>query len=49
MSRVVRFHRFAGLEVVQIENLPYRALKEGELRGCVEVIGLNRPEQMRLS
>mgnify|MGYP001213159287 CR=1 FL=1 len=46
MSRVVRLHRFGGLEVVQIENLPYRELKECKLRGRVEVIGLNRPEKM---
>jgi len=46
MSRVVRFHRLGGPEVLQIEDLPGRALKEGELRVRVEAIGLNRAEQM---
>ena len=46
MSRVVRFHRVGGPEVLQIENIPDRALREGELRVRVEAIGLNRAEQM---
>ncbi|MBK9078404.1 MAG: zinc-dependent alcohol dehydrogenase family protein [Hyphomicrobium sp.] len=46
MSRVVRFHRTGGPEVLQIEDLPDRALKDGELRVRIEAIGLNRAEQM---
>ena len=46
MSRVVRFHRLGGPEVLEIEELPDRPLKEGELRVRVEAIGLNRAEQM---
>ena len=46
MSRVVRFHRLGGPEVLEIENIPDRALKEGELRVRIEAIGLNRAEQM---
>ena len=39
MSRVVRFHRVGGPEVLQIEDIPDRALKEGELRVRIEEIG----------
>jgi len=46
MSRVVRFHRIGGPEVLQIEEVPDRGLKEGELRVRIEAIGLNRAEQM---
>lgn len=46
MSRVVRFHRLGGPEVLEIEELPDRPLKEGELRVRVEAIGLNRAEEM---
>src|SRR6476620_8711662 len=46
MSRVVRFHRLGGPEVLQIEEIPDRALKEGERRVRIEAIGLNRAEQM---
>jgi NADPH2:quinone reductase len=46
MSRVVRFHRLGGPEVLQIEEIPDRALKEGELRVRIKAIGLNRAEQM---
>ena len=46
MSRVVRFHRVGGPEVLQIEDIPDQALKEGELRVRIEAIGLNRAEQM---
>lgn len=46
MSRVVRFHRVGGPEVLQIDEVPDRALKDGELRVRVEAIGLNRAEQM---
>lgn len=46
MSRVVRFHRIGGPEVLQIDDVPDRPLKEGELRVRVEAIGLNRAEQM---
>ena len=42
MSRVVRFHRLGGPEVLEIEDLPDRTLKEGELRVRIEAIGLNR-------
>ena len=46
MSRVVRFHRLGGPEVLQIDEVPDRALKEGEMRVRIEAIGLNRAEQM---
>lgn len=46
MSRVVRFHRTGGPEVLQIEDVADRPLNEGELRVHIEAIGLNRAEQM---
>ena len=46
MTRVVRFHRLGGPEVLQIEDIPVRAPKEGEMRVRIEAIGLNRAEEM---
>jgi NADPH:quinone reductase-like Zn-dependent oxidoreductase len=46
MSRVVRFHRLGGPDVLEIEDIPDRDLKEGELRVRIEAIGLNRAEAM---
>lgn len=46
MSRVVRFNRLGGPEVLEIEEIADRPLKPGELRVRIEAIGLNRAEQM---
>ena len=46
MSRVVRFHRVGGPDVLEIEDIPDRDLKQGELRVRIEAIGINRAEEM---
>jgi NADPH:quinone reductase len=46
MSRIVRFHRTGGPEVLQIEDLPVEAPKAGEIRIRVHALGLNRAEAM---
>lgn len=46
MSRVVRFHKVGGPEVLQIEDLTVGAPGPGEIRVRVEAIGLNRAEAM---
>jgi NADPH:quinone reductase-like Zn-dependent oxidoreductase len=46
MSRVVRFHRVGGPDVLEIEDIPDGDLKEGELRVRIEAIGINRAEAM---
>ena len=46
MSRVVRFHKVGGPEVLQIEDLAVGAPGPGEIRVRVEAIGLNRAEAM---
>ena len=42
MSRVVRFHRLGGPEVLQIEEIPDRALKEGEMRPFDSIVEAHR-------
>ncbi len=46
MSRVVRFHRLGGPEVLQIEDIEVRAPRAGEVRIRVHAFGLNRAEAL---
>lgn len=46
MSKVVRFHRMGGPEVLQIDNVDVRAPAAGEVRIKVKALGLNRAEAM---
>lgn len=46
MSRVVRFHRTGGPEVLQLEELDIGRPKAGEIRIRVRAFGLNRAEAM---
>ncbi|MEQ1717967.1 MAG: zinc-dependent alcohol dehydrogenase family protein [Hyphomicrobium sp.] len=46
MTRVVRFSRLGGPEVLEIEDIAVAAPKEGEMRVRIEAIGLNRAEEM---
>ncbi len=46
MTRVVRFHRTGGPEVMQFDDLPVGNPGRGEMRVRIEAIGLNRAEAM---
>jgi len=46
MSRVVRFHRIGGPEVLQIDEVDVPAPGAGEVRIAVKAVGLNRAEAM---
>ncbi|WP_377848578.1 zinc-dependent alcohol dehydrogenase family protein [Bosea sp. UC22_33] len=46
MTRVVRFHRTGGPDVMQFDDLPVGDPRPGEIRVRVEAIGLNRAEAM---
>lgn len=46
MSRIIRFHRLGGPEVLQIDEIELGAPKAGEIRLRVRAIGLNRAESM---
>src|SRR5262245_4448919 len=46
MSRIVRFHRLGGPEVLQIDTLDLPAPASGEVRITVKALGLNRAEAM---
>jgi NADPH:quinone reductase len=46
MSRVVRFHRLGGPEVLQFDEVDLGAPGPGEVRMKVRVLGLNRAESM---
>ncbi len=46
MSRIVRFHRTGGPEVLQIDDVELPAPGKGEVRIAVRAIGLNRAEAM---
>jgi NADPH:quinone reductase-like Zn-dependent oxidoreductase len=46
MSRVVRFHRLGGPEVLQIDEIDVPAPGSGEVRIAVKALGLNRAEAM---
>ena len=46
MPKVVRFHELGGPENLQIEDLPLRELRKGEVKLRVQAIGLNRAESM---
>jgi NADPH:quinone reductase-like Zn-dependent oxidoreductase len=46
MSRIVRFHRTGGPEVLQIDELDIGQPKAGEVRIRVRALGLNRAEAM---
>jgi NADPH:quinone reductase-like Zn-dependent oxidoreductase len=44
MTKVVRFHEFGGPEVLRFDSLEVGEPGAGEVRVCVEAIGLNRAE-----
>lgn len=46
MSKVVRFHRMGGPEVLQIDDVDVRVPATGEVRIKVKALGLNRAEAM---
>jgi NADPH2:quinone reductase len=46
MSRIVRFHRIGGPEVLQFDELDLGAPAAGEVRMRVRTLGLNRAESM---
>ncbi|QNB13521.1 zinc-dependent alcohol dehydrogenase family protein [Paraburkholderia tropica] len=46
MSRIVRFHRIGGPEVLQIDDIDVPAPKAGDVQIRVKAIGLNRAEVM---
>jgi NADPH:quinone reductase-like Zn-dependent oxidoreductase len=46
MPRIVRFHRFGGPEVLQIDDLPSQTPGPGEVRIRVEAFALNRADQL---
>ncbi len=46
MPRIVRFHRFGGPEVLQVEDLPSQEPGRGEVRIRVEAFALNRADQL---
>ena len=46
MSRIIRFHRLGGPDVLQIDEMALGAPKAGEIRLRVRAIGLNRAEAM---
>ncbi|WP_321813502.1 MULTISPECIES: zinc-dependent alcohol dehydrogenase family protein [unclassified Paraburkholderia] len=46
MSRVVRFNRVGGAEVLQIDDVDVAAPKAGEVQIRVKAVGLNRAEVM---
>jgi NADPH2:quinone reductase len=46
MSRIVRFHRTGGPEVLQLDELDIGPPKAGEIRLRVRALGLNRAEAM---
>src|ERR1700719_3536072 len=45
-SRIVRFEKFGGPEVLNIEELPVEAPKAGEVLLKVQAIGLNRADAL---
>jgi len=46
MSKIVRFHRLGGPEVLQIDEVDVREPSAGEVRIKVKALGLNRAEAM---
>lgn len=46
MSRIVRFHRVGGPEVLRIDEIDIGAPKAGEIKLKVKALGLNRAEAM---
>jgi NADPH2:quinone reductase len=46
MSRIVRFQRIGGPEVLQLDELEIGQPKAGEIRIRVRALGLNRAEAM---
>lgn len=46
MSRIVRFHKIGGPEVLQLENIEVPPPGPGEVRIKVKALGLNRAESM---
>jgi NADPH:quinone reductase-like Zn-dependent oxidoreductase len=46
MTKIVRFHKIGGPEVLKIEDVPSRQASKGEVCLSVQAIGLNRAESM---
>lgn len=46
MSRIVRFHKTGGPEVLKLEQVEVPPPKQGEVRIAVKALGLNRAEAM---
>ena len=46
MSRIIRFHKIGGPEVLQIDNVEVSPPAAGEVRIKVKALGLNRAESM---
>ncbi|MBC7834629.1 MAG: zinc-dependent alcohol dehydrogenase family protein [Phycisphaerales bacterium] len=46
MSRIIRFHKTGGPEVLQIDELDLPAPKAGEVRIAAKALGLNRADAM---
>ena len=46
MTKIVRFHKIGGPEVLKIEEVPSRKPSKGEALLSVQAIGLNRAESM---
>ena len=46
MSRIVRFHKIGGPEVLQIDEVEVPPPGRGEVRIKVKALGLNRAEVM---
>jgi NADPH:quinone reductase-like Zn-dependent oxidoreductase len=46
MSRIVRFHKIGGPEVLQIDDIEVPPPATGEVRIKVKALGLNRAESM---
>src|SRR5271168_3240593 len=46
MSRIVRFHRTGGPEVLQIDEIDIGSPRAGEVRIRVRALGLNRAESL---
>ena len=42
MTKIVRFHKIGGPEVLRIEDVPSRQPSRGEVSLSVQAIGLNR-------
>lgn len=46
MPKIIRFHELGGPEVLRFEDEPARQPGEGEVKLCVQALGLNRAEAL---